>query len=279
MTVSNRLLLLVALHASRFELAHDDGKYDGKYDSSRLWLVIHRAQHHAGLVVGSHLQLTPMSIRENMNNLLRNVTVFDMRMRKQFLANKLAMSTENESRDSTADHGQAKANLDNLPTELVLKILPRVPDLASLDSFIRASPTAYRVFHRYAFEIMHFVLRSAYVKGHIRVMICLIALIRSGTLPIEGFHEFRERVILDSMRYTSRTQVSPTGFAPEWLDKETTPAVIRSILATARYINWGLSRMHRHLPRQVQDSQARASYRHGPQALKSEGPPVNNGLF
>jgi hypothetical protein len=135
-----------------------------------------------------------------------------------------------------AADGKAAVSLQDLPTELVAPILTRVADIATLDSVIRAWPAAYRVFESSAVNITEAVLSSGYVCGHIRVIFRIIALLRSGTLPISNLADFRERVIVDAMRYESRVCRSPRGFAPDFLARETSPAVIRSLLATYRQI-------------------------------------------
>lgn len=139
--------------------------------------------------------------------------------------------------------------LDQLPSELLLKILPQLPDLASLDSVIRASPTCYRVFDSYAVEITEAVLNcggvrkgkyttTGYTCGHTRVLVCVIARVRSSTLPIHSLRELEVRVVKEALHYRSRIRPSLAGFAPEHLREDTEPAVIRSILATARRLTW-----------------------------------------
>ncbi|KAM0457109.1 hypothetical protein ACHAPV_006748 [Trichoderma viride] len=135
-----------------------------------------------------------------------------------------------------AADGKAAVSLQDLPTELVAPILTRVADIATLDSLIRAWPAAYRVFESSAADITEAVLSSGYVCGHIRVIFRIIALLRSGTLPISNLADFRRRVIVDAMRYASRVRSSPSGFAPALLARETPPAVIRSLLATYRQV-------------------------------------------
>lgn len=135
-----------------------------------------------------------------------------------------------------AADGKAAVSLQELPTELVALILTRVTDIATLDSLIRAWPAAYRVFESSAVDITEAVLSSGYVCGHIRVIFRIIALLRSGTLPISNLADFRRRVIVDAMRYDSRVRSSPSGFAPTFLARETSPAVIRSLFGTYRQI-------------------------------------------
>ncbi|KAK2616720.1 hypothetical protein QQS21_000332 [Conoideocrella luteorostrata] len=129
------------------------------------------------------------------------------------------------------------ACLECLPAEIYLQIFVLVPDLVSLDSLLRASPVAYRVFDNHAVEITDAVLDSGYTFGHTRVLFRIIALIRSGTLPISSLWDFRHRVLKPSMVYRWRVRGCIGGLTPEKLDQNTTPAVIKSILATARHIN------------------------------------------
>lgn len=141
-----------------------------------------------------------------------------------------------EYQNTMAADGKAAVSLQDLPTELVALILTHVADIATLDSLIRAWPAAYRVFESSAVGITEAVLSSGYVCGHIRVIFRIIALLRSGTLPIPNLADFRRRVIVDAMRYPSRVRSSRDGFAPAFLAKETPPAVIRSLLATYRQV-------------------------------------------
>jgi hypothetical protein len=124
--------------------------------------------------------------------------------------------------------------LENLAPEILLKVAIQLPDLASLDSALRASPMMFRVFDEYAVEIIEAVLSSGHTHGHIRVIIRVIALIRSSTLPIASLAEFKKRVTLEAMQH--RIRKSEDGFAPEMLPKETKSSILRGILATARTI-------------------------------------------
>jgi hypothetical protein len=130
--------------------------------------------------------------------------------------------------------GKAAQYLDLLPVELTLQVLCQLHDLVSLDSLIRASPTSYRVFASYAIEVTEAVLRREY--PHIRVIFRYLTLLRSGTFPAMDFGEFEGRVIREAMRYATRVRCSWYGFVPKRLDEGTEPAVIRSVLSTARLI-------------------------------------------
>jgi len=126
--------------------------------------------------------------------------------------------------------------LEDLAPELLLNIICRLPDLVSLDSLIRASPVISRLFNDYAVEITEAILSSGYICGHIRVIVRIIALVRSGTLPIRDIREFTSRVAQEALRF--RVRGSREGLSPEHLAKDTKPAIIRSILATARQLTW-----------------------------------------
>ena len=92
-------------------------------------------------------------------------------------------------------------NLEYLAPEILLKIIIQLPDLASLDSAVRASPIIFRVFDKYAVEIIEAVLSSGHTDGHIRVTIRVIALIRSSTLPTASLAEFKKRVTMRAMQH------------------------------------------------------------------------------
>lgn len=179
--------------------------------------------------------------------------VYQVPQGKRVPSSALKMTTVMSSQNSTLPAGNGAAPrpnlLDQLPTEMLLKIMSQVTDLVSLDSLIRASPTCYRVFDSYAVEITDAVLNcggvrtgryisTGYTCGHIRVLVCIIAHIRSSTFPIRSFDELDERVFAEALRFKSRVSPSMRGFAPEHLDPDTKPAVIRSILATARRLTW-----------------------------------------
>lgn len=121
--------------------------------------------------------------------------------------------------------------LECLAPELVLMIATQLPDLISLDSLLRASPNSFRIFnHGNAVKITELVLSAGFTHPHIRVIICVMALIRSSTLPISlsTLDSFRKQVTLEAME--NRTS------SPTHIFQNTTPAVLRSILATTRRI-------------------------------------------
>ncbi|KAJ4859385.1 hypothetical protein T069G_07652 [Trichoderma breve] len=152
----------------------------------------------------------------------------------------VTMHTGLEYQNTMVTDGKAAVSLQDLPIELVAQVLTHVADIETLDSLIRAWPAAYRVFECSAVDITEAVLSSGYasgyVCGHIRVIFRIIALLRSGTLPISSLADFQRRVIIDAMRSVSRVRSSRNGFAPDLLARETPPAVIRSLLATYRQV-------------------------------------------
>jgi hypothetical protein len=131
-------------------------------------------------------------------------------------------------------HGKATGNLEQLPAELILVVLCQLDELVTLDSLIRASPTASRVFNAYAVKVTETILRHEFI--HIRIMFRYLALLRSGTFPQMGLSGFKKRVIRQAMRYNTRIHSSRSGFVPKHLDEDTEAAVIRSVLATTRHI-------------------------------------------
>ncbi|KAJ6786118.1 hypothetical protein PWT90_02474 [Aphanocladium album] len=140
-------------------------------------------------------------------------------------------------------------SLETLPYELLLHVLCNLPDLTTLDSVLRASPAAYRLFDSgaCAVEIFECVLSDGCVYDHIQVLMRQIALLRSGSRPFPpgyteytswtvapGIASFRRQVIEESLRHSSRQKASAAGFAPKRLHRDTEPCILRSILVTAR---------------------------------------------
>lgn len=162
--------------------------------------------------------------------------------------------------------------LETVPSEVLLNIVTRLPDLVSLDSLIRASPAAFRLFNDFAVEITECVLAAGFTHGYIRLIIRIIALIRSSILPIPDLLSFQERVTKAVMKRgielfihncgpggpeeameneirMAEEEDGPTpttealahrlglfddAFAPTHLDWDVSAAVLRSILASAR---------------------------------------------
>ncbi|ATY61105.1 F-box cyclin [Cordyceps militaris] len=140
---------------------------------------------------------------------------------------------------------------EKLPYELLLHILSDVPDLTTLDSLLRASPAAYRLFDHgtCAVDVFERVLAGGSCAcDHVQVLMRQTALLRCGARPFPpgyteytpwpvapGIASFRRQVIEESLRHGSRQKASPAGFAPKRLDRAAVEAcVVRSILVTAR---------------------------------------------
>jgi len=156
---------------------------------------------------------------------------------------------------STAIGSPPKAvdwNIESLAPELLLNIVTRLPDLLSLDLLIRASPSAFRLFDQCAVEITEAILSNGVTHPHIQVIIRINALIRSSTLPIKNLNEFLFNVTHHTMLFRLQRggrrcyradfsydwfpyQYHP-GLVPQRLHDNTTPTVLRSILATNRLI-------------------------------------------
>jgi len=136
---------------------------------------------------------------------------------------------------TTLTKGEAHNGLECLAPEVLLMIATQLPDLVSLDSLLRASPNTFRLFNNgNAVKITEAVLSAGFTHHHIRVIICVIVLIRSSNLPIHNLDDFRKQVTLEAME--NRTPTPGSGFSPIHLSPTTTPAVLRSILASARRI-------------------------------------------
>ena len=152
--------------------------------------------------------------------------------------------------------------LETLQPEILLMIVKSLPDLESLHSMLRASPASFRLFNDdFAVEITEAVLAAGFLHGHIRVIICIIAMIRSGTLPISDLDSFKKRVTEPCMKRVyelgkdtgmvqvvvedkkklsaeeiARLGMPPESFTPIHLSRTTSPAILRSILATSYQI-------------------------------------------
>ena len=69
--------------------------------------------------------------------------------------------------------GVANCKLEILAPELLLGIVTRLPDLISL-CLLRASPAVFRLFDKYAVEIIEAVLSSGFTHHHIQVIIRIV---------------------------------------------------------------------------------------------------------
>ncbi|KAK8040076.1 hypothetical protein PG993_008487 [Apiospora rasikravindrae] len=165
-----------------------------------------------------------------------------------------------------ADSRSRPCLFESLPTELLLQILSRLPDLTSLDSVLHASPTTYRNFDEYAVEITETILACDYnlvvsyhrhpcrtdevhhgphpiesgvTCAYVRVMFNMMAAIRSSRFPIHSLSEFCQEVVDPFWWKTTRCGRSTLGyFMPESLPKDTPPKVVRSLIATYRRLTW-----------------------------------------
>ncbi|GAM84165.1 hypothetical protein ANO11243_021580 [Dothideomycetidae sp. 11243] len=131
----------------------------------------------------------------------------------------------------------AQQSFESLPPELFLKIYEHLDDLDSLDSLLRASPVAFRVFSEYGVEILDRILDSGNVSKNAQEIIRTIAYIRQGSFPIPSLGELQERV-------TSKAILRGTGarydnqFFPRRFPPKATPKLLCGILATARRITY-----------------------------------------
>ncbi|KAF2150669.1 hypothetical protein K461DRAFT_295923 [Myriangium duriaei CBS 260.36] len=91
-------------------------------------------------------------------------------------------------------------SFDALPPEILLNVLYRINDLASLDDILRASPAAWRIFNSYGVDITDRVLNSGRMHSHIVQIIRVIADIRHDCFPICNLEDFQY--------YLCRTAVS-----------------------------------------------------------------------
>ncbi|GAM91636.1 hypothetical protein ANO11243_096880 [Dothideomycetidae sp. 11243] len=130
------------------------------------------------------------------------------------------------------------AGFEDLAYELVLEVLKQAPDLESLHSLLLAAPTAYRVFDRFAVEIVNAILPAASFPGrslheHVRVIMRVITHIHTGSLPaeIDSLYKFMQLVTEESQGY--RLRPSLHGFRPSSFPAEASSCVLRYILATS----------------------------------------------
>lgn len=136
---------------------------------------------------------------------------------------------------ATLTKSKAEIGIEYVPPEVLLMIATQLPNLLALDSLLRASPNTFRLFNSgNAVKITEAVLSGGSTNPHVRVIICVIALIRSSNLPIHSLDDFKSQVTFEVME--NRTATSERGFSPTHLSPDTTPAVLRSILASVRRI-------------------------------------------
>lgn len=127
------------------------------------------------------------------------------------------------------------SGFESLAAELLLDIITRLPDLVTLNSFVRASPAAFRLFEDFGVEITEAILGSGFTCHHIQVIIRVVSLIRSCVLPVTSLADFKHYITDEAMYYREKKS-SFTKYVPHRIRKRTTGAVLRSILETNRLI-------------------------------------------
>ena len=130
--------------------------------------------------------------------------------------------------------GKPLTGFESLAPEILLLILQDLPDLVSLDSVLRASPSSFRLFDSYGTEIMDTVISSREIHGHIRAMIRVTALIRTSKLPMDNLADFQEKTTISAMQ--ERVRSLKTNVSPLRLEPNTSPPILRGILASNRHL-------------------------------------------
>lgn len=152
------------------------------------------------------------------------------------------------ARGPTRKGGQPSTGFESLAPEILISIIKQLSDLISLDSVLRASPSSFRLFEDYGTEIMDTVISSGEHHGHIRAMIRISALIRTSKLPMNNLREFREKTTIAAMH--ERIRSLRIHLSPLKLATDTSPAILRGILASNRHItNLGLRLIKTYLER------------------------------
>jgi hypothetical protein len=72
--------------------------------------------------------------------------------------------------------------IESLPPELLLPILIALPDLESLDSLLRASPAAFRIFDSFGAIVFETILSSGSNYTYTCALIRITTLIRTNAL-------------------------------------------------------------------------------------------------
>lgn len=131
-------------------------------------------------------------------------------------------------------HSSTQLGWEDLPYEIISAIISQIRDLGSLCALFHASPYVYRSFGAAARNLVEDIFASGYVCGHTAVLFRLCALIRTGKLPVNDTHRFREHVTSEALVYDTRIRESKTGIAPRSLDKDIDSSIVRSLLVVAR---------------------------------------------
>ncbi|KAG6036735.1 hypothetical protein E4U41_005523 [Claviceps citrina] len=133
----------------------------------------------------------------------------------------------------TTSSPEASTGFESLPCEIILEILPRITDLASLYNILRASPAALAVFNRNnPADITESVLSSGYTCQQIQSMVRFGAVQRSLKLPPWHDEEFMKFIFQEPMQAERRVST----YEPERLAHDTKLSVIHELLRTARDI-------------------------------------------
>ena len=133
-------------------------------------------------------------------------------------------------------------HFQRLPPEIVLPIVKQLPDLDSLKNLLRASPTAYRLFDTYGYEIFERVLSSGAIHGYTCGLIRVAVLLRLASLPDHARHLDGFRSLVRHESTSHRYYNSPAQTVPVWphpplrLSPDTPATTLRGILATYRKI-------------------------------------------
>ncbi|KAH6711537.1 hypothetical protein BKA61DRAFT_676733 [Leptodontidium sp. MPI-SDFR-AT-0119] len=127
--------------------------------------------------------------------------------------------------------------LENLAPELLIPILISLPDLKSLDNLLQASPAAFRLFNLRGVEIFEAILSSDVTRPHIyRALISITVLLRATTLPLYVYDlaTFKDLVRHETTAY--RYEPSRWDYPQSSLPSQTSPMILREVLATNRKI-------------------------------------------
>lgn len=137
-----------------------------------------------------------------------------------------------------------RSQLESLAPELLVNILANLPNLASLDNVIRASPAAYRLFDLRSRELFDAVLSSGMTHKYTCALTRIVTVLRCNALPsyaanLDDFQTLvrRETSILS---YDDPDNPDDSDGPSEWpfplttLPPVTSAVLLRGILATNR---------------------------------------------
>lgn len=130
----------------------------------------------------------------------------------------------------------SRCYIESLPSELLLPVLTYLPDLESLDNFLIVSPAAYRAFETRGLLVFKTVLSSGGTHTYSCALICIIALIRAGSLPatVHDLESLRTFVVHETTphRWNPPIWAHPISSWPSDLPTN----IIRSLLITNRKV-------------------------------------------